>query len=90
MISSKRERPVLIELEIGGFVGVLQQFRGAEAARILVRILEVVIPLHRGAVLGVAADDLDRLAHHVQLLHAIDRDAVLRFDAEDAFHRAQA
>ena len=61
------ERAVLIDLVIGGLVGVLHQLGGAETAGILVRVLEVVIPFHQRAVLGVTADDLDGLVDDIDV-----------------------
>ncbi len=80
------ERAVFVDLVVGGLVGVLHQLRGAEAARVLVRVLEVVVPFHQRAVLGVTAHDLDGFVDDVDGVLAIDGDAVFGFDSEDALH----
>ena len=80
------KRAVLVDFVIGGLVGVLHQLRGPESAGILVRVFQIVIPLHQGAVFRVPADNLDGLVDDIDVVHVVDRDAVFRLNAEDALH----
>ncbi len=80
------QRPVLVDLEIGGFVRILEQFGGAKTPRVAVRILQPVIPLHQRAVLGVTPHEFNRFADNVHVVLTIHRDAVFGFDPKNAFH----
>src|ERR1700686_5568731 len=80
------ERPVLVDFVVSRFVGVLEQLLGAKPARVEMRILQFVIPLHERTVLSVTPHQLDRLSHNIDSLRAIHGDAVLGLQSEDALH----
>ena len=70
-------------LEVIRLVEVLPQLRHVPAAVVVVRVLGLVIPAHPHPRLHRAAHQRDGLRHHVQVLHAIPRDAVFGLDAEE-------
>ena len=83
--------PVLVLDEILRLVEILEEFFDAEAAHVLVRVFEVVVPLHRGVLrgrldFGVAADECDGLSDDIHGLRAVHGDSVLGLDAEGASH----
>src|SRR4029077_6419658 len=50
-------------------------------------ILQIVIPFHQRAVLGVTTHELDRFGHHVDDVRTAKSNAVLRLQPKDPFHR---
>src|SRR5205085_2847408 len=55
---------------------------------VVMRIFQLIIPFHVGAVLGVTADQLDRFRHHIDRFGAGNGDPVLGLQSEDALHRS--
>ncbi|PYL84926.1 MAG: hypothetical protein DMF17_10165 [Verrucomicrobia bacterium] len=51
-------------------------------------ILQLVIPFHERAVLGVTPHQLNRFGHNIDILRAVHGDAVLGLESEDALHYA--
>ncbi len=82
----KSKRPTAVDFEIGRFIGILEQFTGSESTRILVRILEFVIPFSRGAMFFVRPHDFDRLVHNVHRIASLQSDSVFRLNPKSAFH----
>ncbi len=85
--------PVLVLDEIFRLVKVLHQFLDAEPAQVLVRVFEVVVPLHRGILggrldLGVTAHERDRFGHDVDRFLPVDGDPVFGFDSQGSLHKA--
>ena len=80
------QRPVLVDFVISRFVRVLQQRARTESARVAMRILQRIIPLHMRAMLHVGTDQLDRFRDHVHRLRALNRDSVFRLDPKHSLH----
>ena len=74
--------PVL--LQVLGLVAVVQQLVDLEAAHVPARVLQAVVPARDEVLPQVAADQLHRLDDDVEVVHAVDLDAVLGLQAEHA------
>ena len=74
---------VRVLLEVIRLVEVLPQLGHIEPPVVVVRVLGLVIPAHPHTRLHRAAHQRDGLRHHVQVLHAIPRDAVFGLNAEE-------
>ena len=83
------ERAIFVDFVISRFVRVLEQRFGAKPASIQMRILQLVIPFHVRAVIGIAAHQLDRFGDDIDSFGAVDGDAVFRLETKDAVHASR-